>query len=108
MHPVIGNLQVVTPCVDEDAAAALGAVDHAEAVNARRIAEEVAGIRVVLVVARSHEAILGGQRNAAGRERGLCRSAAEGVDSGSAGDVDALAEYGDGRSFIGAHQAWLD
>ena len=46
VDPVVGDLQVVVPAVDEDAAAALGAVPDGEAVNRRRIALKVAGIGV--------------------------------------------------------------
>ena len=44
---VVGDLQVMAPGVDEDAAAALRAVADAQAVNARRVAPEVARERVV-------------------------------------------------------------
>ena len=40
---VIGNLQVVTPRVDEDSAAALGAVDQAQSVDAEQVAWKLLG-----------------------------------------------------------------
>ena len=46
VDPVVGDLQVMVPAVDEDAAAALGAVPDREAVNRGRIALVVAGIGV--------------------------------------------------------------
>ncbi len=57
---VVGDLQVVAPGVDEDAAAALRAVGDAQAVDARRVALEVARERIVgvAVLARSRSAVL--------------------------------------------------
>src|SRR6266481_4942699 len=43
VDPVVGNLQVMAPAVHKDAAAALRAVGDAQAIDARRIALEVAG-----------------------------------------------------------------
>ena len=45
----VGDLQVVVPAVREDRAAALRAVDDADAVDARRVAQEVAGAVVASV-----------------------------------------------------------
>ncbi len=50
VDPVVGDLQVMPPAVDEDAAAALGAVGDAQAVNARRVALEVAGEPIVALL----------------------------------------------------------
>src|SRR5205823_5573532 len=47
VYAVVGDLQIVTPGVDEDTAATLRAVADSQAVNAGRIAPEVAGERVV-------------------------------------------------------------
>ena len=46
VDPVVGDLHVVVPAVQEDATAALRAVDDTEAVDARGIAAEVAGCMV--------------------------------------------------------------
>ena len=46
VDPVVGDLQVMTPAVDEDAAAALGAVGDAQAVDAGRDCTEVARERI--------------------------------------------------------------
>ena len=53
VDPVVGDFQVVCPAVDEDAAAALGAVGDAQAVDARRVAVEVARERIGAVAIRS-------------------------------------------------------
>ncbi len=44
---VVGDLEVVAPAVDQDAAAALGTVGDGQAVDARRVAPEVARERIV-------------------------------------------------------------
>ena len=46
VDPVVGDLQVMRPAVHEDAAAALRAVGDAQAIDARRVALEVARERV--------------------------------------------------------------
>ena len=47
VHAVVGDLQIMAPGVYEDAAAALRAVSNGQPVNARRIALEVAWIRLI-------------------------------------------------------------
>src|SRR5256885_1773927 len=44
--PVVGNLNVLTPTVHEDAAASVGAVGDPKAIDARRIAPEAARERI--------------------------------------------------------------
>ena len=43
MDAVVGDLGVVVPAVQEDRPATLGAVDDTDAIDARGVAEEVAG-----------------------------------------------------------------
>src|SRR5580704_14718530 len=42
-NAVVGNFDVMTPAVDEDAAAALGTIGDNQPIDARRVAVEVAG-----------------------------------------------------------------
>src|SRR6266481_8146410 len=44
---IVGDFQVVGPCVYVDAAASLGTVGHRQAVNARRVALETARERIM-------------------------------------------------------------
>src|ERR1035441_8395058 len=44
--PVVGDLQEMRPAVDEDAAAALGAVGDAHPIDAGRVANVIAPVRV--------------------------------------------------------------
>src|ERR1017187_5507185 len=44
--PVVGDLQEMRPAVDEDAAAALGAVGDAQPIDAGRVANVIARVRV--------------------------------------------------------------
>ena len=53
VNAVVGDLQVVGPAVHEDAAAALRAVGDGHAVDARRVALEVARERVAVTGCRS-------------------------------------------------------
>src|SRR5215469_5230179 len=61
---VVGDLEVVGPSVNVDAAATLRAVGHGEAINPRRVAVEVTGERVAVCVIRvvaSQEGRAGGE-----------------------------------------------
>src|ERR1035441_8464246 len=46
VDPVVGDLQEMRPAVDEDAAATLGAVGDTQPIDARRVANVIAGVRV--------------------------------------------------------------
>src|ERR1039457_6548322 len=46
VDPVVGDLQEMRPAVDEDAAAALGAVGDTQPIDARRVANVIAGVPV--------------------------------------------------------------
>src|SRR5713101_9693704 len=52
-NPVVGDLQVMPPAVDEDAAATLGTLGDAQAVDARRVAGVVARERIAKI-GRAH------------------------------------------------------
>ncbi len=105
---VVRDLQIVSPAVHKDAAAALGAVGHCQAVDARGVALEVArerirgvaiagvtpAVRVARIdVVRIHEWVTKEQRRTH-RER-VCRER-----KGSGGETHALGEHGDARAFI--------
>ena len=64
---VVGNFEIVAPAVYIDSAAALRAVGDAQPVNARRIALEVTGVRILVTVT----AIVGRQLNGGHRELAL-------------------------------------
>ena len=49
---VVGDFQVVRPAVDEDAATALGAIGHRQAINARGVAVEAAWVPIPVVSIR--------------------------------------------------------
>ncbi len=96
-HAVVGNLHVVVPAVHEDPAAALRAVRERDAVDARRIAQEVARIRVAV-------------RRAVGQRRAdaVGRAVRIGLQAIRARHVaHALPEHGDGRALIRPHQRRL-
>ncbi len=94
--PVIGDLHVVVPAVEEDAATALRAVGEAHAVDARRVAQEVA--RVFRAIGRAV-----GERRANAVRRAVAGA------GGRAGRVvlHAFGEDRDGRAFVGTHQRRL-
>ena len=104
VYAVVGDLQVMTPGVDEDAAAALGTVADAQTVDAGRIAQEVARERVVCrcgVRIRSR---------CVGLALPVSRVVPAGKVSAANGfgrEPDALGEHGDGRAFQSAHQGGL-
>ena len=104
----VGDFQVVVPAVRADRAAALRAVDHGDAVDARRVAQEVAGAVVASVRLR-------GAGGAVGRAGGEVliprREAAGGAGTPEVGAVgrnaNAAGEHGDAGTLIGAHQRGL-
>src|SRR5262249_49174362 len=98
VNTVVGNLQVVVPAVDEDTASALRAVGDGKAVNARRVALEVARERVTTVMAVSR-----------GEQRGLRRIGVGRPDLARIRRVEihALAENRDARALVGAHERRL-
>ena len=104
----VGDFQIMVPGMREDRSAALRAVDHAQAVDARRIAEEVAGAVVEPVRAsRARRAVRG-----AGREIGVPgwedAFVSRAPEIGAAGrQPNAAAENRDAGSFIGAHDGGL-
>ena len=75
VDPVVGHFHVVSPTVEEDTSAALGTVGEAQAIDARRVAQEVGRVKrrfriaiaqtivVTIVRGRAGEAV---ERNAIG------------------------------------------
>ena len=95
-YTVIGDLQVVVPAVHEDATAALRAVGERDAIDARRVAHEVA--REVVAVSR---AVCERVADAVpGTLRIICQRPARHFPH-------ALGKHGNGRPFIGPHQRRL-
>src|SRR5512135_3940931 len=88
---VVGYLQVMAPAVHEDATAALRTVGDGDAVNARRVAQEVAGEIVAVRCAI-------GQHGGAIRE-GSFRPLSPDIDAGSGWIAHALGKDGDARAF---------
>ena len=90
MHTVVGNLQVMSPAVNQDTAAALRAVCEANSIDTRRIAQEVAaririrGIRIGAAIRRcQRHAVRRVQRIADARSVGVQQSLGEHCDSGT-------------------------
>src|SRR5690349_11447691 len=98
VNAVIGNLEVVSPSMDENAAAALGAVDETQSVDARRIAVVVARVRIC--TSGTGGTIRRGEQSAAGWERSF-RAASPSIGR-SGRNVHALAQNCYGSTFIGA------
>ena len=90
-NSVIGDFQVMCPAVSEDAATTLRTVTDGQAVNTRRVAHEVAG-KAAVGAAASQQGRIVWERIRRERIRA---------------ETYALRQYGDARSFIGAHQSWL-
>ena len=105
----VGDLHVVRPAVQEDAATTLRAVDDADAVNAGRVAQVVAG-RVVRV-ARARGLRIAVRRGvhvaAAVRERACATDLTPEVSRAGESLVDAAADDRDARALVGAHQRGL-
>ena len=118
VDPVVGDLQVMAPAVDEDAAAALGAVGDTQPVDAGRVAHEVAGERVGchgaasvaerIAVASATAGAIGtvdihwpGEQSRAGWERTFDARTHRSCE------VSSLRQHGDARAFESAHQRWL-
>src|ERR1035438_7410444 len=131
VDPVVGDLQEMRPAVDEDAAAALGAVGDTQPIDARRVANVIAGVRVgigdnppaviegmaqIVVIARQESASCtctrtrgrariadhATQQRGADREIGL-----RGVKRIRSMEIYALRQDGDSRAFEGAHERGL-
>ena len=100
VHPVVGDFQVMRPGVREDTAAALGAVGDGQTIDARRVALEVARVRV----GTRRKAIVGRQNHGAGRESGF--RAASVIARGAEG-IHALGQDRDSSSFVRSHQGRL-
>ncbi len=90
---VVGNLHVVVPAVQEDAATALGAVGEGNAIDARRVAEEVAGIVCAILCACR-------QRHA----DAICDAIGVGL---STDVLHAFPQNRNRRAFVGTHQRGL-
>src|SRR5581483_8605408 len=73
VNPVVGDLDIVSPAVDEDAATTLGTVADAQSVNTRRVAGKVRGIRIV--VTGRVQTIRCCERHTTSWERRLCAAA---------------------------------
>ncbi len=96
-HTGVGDLQVMVPAMHEDPAAALRAVGEGDAVDARRVAQEVA--RVVVAVVRAV------RERRADAVRGAVRIGLQAV--GARHVAHALGKHGHGRALIRAHQRRL-
>src|ERR1017187_2151514 len=118
VDPVVGDLQEMRPAVDEDAAAALGAVGDTQPIDARRVAHVIArepvdatGSVFAQGVVITHPESAGctrgrawiayhaTQQRGADREIGL-----RGVKRIGSMEIHALRQDGDSRAFEGAHE----
>ena len=106
-NSVIGNFNVVSPAVYENAATALGAVGNQQAIDPRRIALEIARERVgnVAPIAGSAPSAIGWPSGAWCRQDMRLRRQLRTNRSG--GNPHAFSEHGDSSAFVRSHQSRL-
>src|SRR5205814_8500344 len=112
-HAVVRDLELMTPGVNPDAAAALRAVLDGEAVNAGRVAGAGAGVRIGQRTSVWSAAIAIASSSGERSGPAVKKLSAGGEDVGGkrirpCGEPYAFAEDRDASAFIGAHQGGLD
>src|ERR1035441_7230823 len=71
VDPVVGDLQEMRPAVDEDAAAALGAVGDTQPIDARRVANVIARVPVDATGSVMAQGVVLTHQESAGCTRGI-------------------------------------
>src|ERR1017187_8529007 len=119
VDPVVGDLQEMRPAVDEDAAAALGTVGDTQPIDARRVANVIAGVRVDATGPALADRVVITHPESAGCTRSPARIVYRHASQQSGADreirlsgvkrirsmeIHALRQDSDSRPFEGAHE----